>query len=226
MRSSGAVVLCLALATAALAELPRPSTQDATLGAIALPGPLAERSRALTTPIHFRSRGTITALFVKMNRDIKIAMAPVRTGNELTALDTTVLDLAGGNKRYHGVLPFSPEGTVHADAPKLVNATNILNLHPALREQLRTGAGPVEATGMIETDGVLRPVHITHALETASDQDGNIVLRSTTVSDDEAVHFTTMTTMAPDGLPLHAETTGTVAKGPIDVAVDIRLTRE
>lgn len=197
-----------------------------TLGSMALPrSPVEERAQAFPGTVSFRSRGTITALFVKMKRDMKIEMSPVRAGDALTAMDTTVTDIAGGGKQWRATLPMSKRGTLHATEPKLINATNILGIDPAMRERLKSGGKPITVNGQIETEGALKPVTITHSLASAKD-DGSCVIKSVTESEEHGIALETLSTMAPDGLPLHAETSGTVKKGPIDVGVEIRLTRE
>lgn len=200
--------------------------EEATLGSMALPrSPVEERTQAFSGPISFRSRGTITALFVKMKRDMKIQMAPVHEGERLSAMDTTVTDIAGGGKQWRATLPLSKRGTLSATEPKLINATNILGIDPAMRERLKAGGKPITVNGQIETEGVLKPVTITHSLASAND-DGTCVIESVTESEEHGIALRTLSTMAKDGLPEHAETSGTVKKGPIDVGVEIRLTRE
>lgn len=195
------------------------------LGSAALP-PLEERSRAFSHAVHFRSRGTISAMVFTLKRDMKIAMVPVRAEGRLTALDTTVVDVAGGGKRWHAVLPLSPRGTVSTREPKLINATNILGIDPRLRGHLVAGRGPFRVQGQIEAEGALREVTITHQLASPPQGDGTVVIESITESEDGGINLETFSTIAPDGLPLHAETSGTVKKGPLDVGVAIHLTRE
>ena len=207
------------------AAMPDASASDATLGSVAMPAasPLEERSHAFTAPISFHSKGVIKAVMFRFDRELKIRMEPVREGEALKAVDTTVVDVAHGNKRYHGVLPVTARGTLSgAKEEHLVNATNIWNITPEIREKLKAGSGPITVAGRIDTEGTLRGVTLTHSLASAKP----LKIQTKTDSNDGDVHFSTLTTMAEDGLPLKADTTGTVKKGPVDVDVTIHLTRE
>jgi len=225
MRAVSALLLIL-LAAAARGADPVPSTDNATMGALAVPpAPSEERSRAFTGPVHFHSKGTIKALLIKMDRDLRIAMEPVREGGRLTAVDTTVVDVAHGNKRYHGVLPLTARGTLMASEPHLINATNIWSITPEIREKLKAGGGPIRVPGRVDTDGELRGVMCTHRFA-GLDADGLVQVETATESNDGELHFKTLITLAADGLPLHGVTTGTIKKGPVEVDVNVHLTRE
>lgn len=234
MRSVLAVLVLLALSGSVAAQADEEglaATEDAALGAIAVRpvaklSPLEERSRAFPGTIRFRSRGTVTAVILKMKRDMKIELTPVRDEGRLTGLDTTVIDVAGGGKRWQAVLPMSARGTIKATEPKLVNASNILGIDPRIREHLKSGGKPLTVATQIETEGALRDVSITHRLAGPPQRDGTVVIESLTTSEDGGINLRTASTMAPDGLPLQAETSGTVRKGPINVDVAIKLTRE
>lgn len=221
------------IAGMALAADESAATADAVMGSVALPAskggtlsPLAERDLAFADTVRFRSKGTVTAMFIKMKRDMKIEMSPVRVSEQLTAMDTTVTDVAGGGKQWKATLPMSARGTLKSTEPKLINATNILGIDPVIRERLKGGGKPITINGHVEIEGALKPVSITHRYIGRGKEAGTHVIESVTENEDAGIAFKTLSTMAPDGLPLHAETSGTVKKGPIDVAVAIQLTRE
>jgi len=167
-----ALSLALLVTLSALPAAAEP-TEEASHGAIALSqprstlSPLDERAQAFTGPVKYRSRGTVTALYIKMKREMDIELVPVMKEGQLASIDTTVVDVAGGGKRWRADLPVTPRGTIRASEPKLVNATNILNIDPRLRERLKSGEGPIVMPGQIETEGHLRDVKITHRLADA-----------------------------------------------------------
>ena len=212
-------------AAPAHATLPESSTAEGTLGSIAMPpaSPAEERSRALAAPITFHSKGVIKAVLLRFDRELKIRMEAVREGQTLKAVDTTVVDIVHGHKRFHGVLPVTARGTLSgASEEHLVNASNIWNITPEIREKLKAGSGPITVPGRVDLEGALKGVTLIHSLVSANP----LKIETKTDSNDGDVHFTTVSTMAEDGLPLKADTTGTVKKGPLDVDVTIHLTRE
>ena len=232
MRLLYAALLWLLIAQVPARALDAPSLDDATDGVTVVArsakrlSAVEERAQAFTGVRCYRSRGTITALFVKMKRDIKVRFEPVRRGDTLTAVDTTLTDVAGGGKQWHGVLPLSAHGTLTPSEPKLINATNILFIDPVIRERLKAGGKPITVAGQLEADGVRRSATVTHRLVGTPAADGSVVVESVTENEDAGIALTTLSTIGKDGLPLHAETSGTVRKGPINVGVEIQLTRE
>jgi hypothetical protein len=227
------IVMVFALAPWAplAAEVPAEAAEEAVDG-VETPAekksltPMEERSRAFVKALKFTSKGQMRALLFKMDRDLRITLEPVREGEALTAVDAHVLDVANGGKTYEGRLDLTPRGSLKTDVPQLINTANIVLVDPVIRAALVKGEGPVVTHGQIETAGAVRLVEFTHSIVGEPADDGSMQVETKTATDDGKVNLKTITTLAPDGLPWLAETTGTVKKGPVDVNVNLKLTRD
>jgi len=188
--------------------------------------PVAQRANAFKQPVRFRSKGQAKALMFKFNRDLKILMSPVKKEGKFSAVAATVQDLAHGGKPVTGVLELTRSGTLRAHSPQLVNVSNIVAIDPVIRAELLKSEGPFTAKGQIETNGTVRIVDFSHRRVGDVADDGSMQVESTTTSLDGKVKMVTVSTLAPDGLPWLADTNGTIKKGPVNINVKIRLTRE
>ena len=177
-------------------------------------------------PLVFTSRGRVKALMMKFDRNVQYTFAPVQKGATAQSVEVTMIDRANGNKTTHGRLDVTKCGALRAHVTPLTNACNIGSIDPLTRAKLARTDEPVVTRSQIEVQGTIHAVEVTHTREGDVADDGSMRVKSVTESADGKVHTTTVTTLAPDGLPWLAETTGTIAKGPINLDVTLKLQRE
>ena len=177
-------------------------------------------------PLRFSSIGRVKAFMIKFDRDLRYTMKPIAKDGHVEAVDVTMVDHANGNKVTHGRLDVTPSGALKAHSTTLTNACNIGLIDPITRAKLIKSDAPVDAHAQMELQGKILILEVTHTREGDVGEDGSMRVRSECQSTDGKVKTTTVTTLAPDGLPWLAETTGTIAKGPINLDVNIKLTRE
>jgi hypothetical protein len=187
---------------------------------------LAARAIALKSPVSFRSKGTIKALMMKFNRDLRYTLGSITREGRLVGVEATVVDVANGGKTTRGLLEIERDGRLHATAPGLINACNVLSIDPRTRARLLKEEGPVETRGQMESSGTVRDVTFSHRRVDEVAEDGSMRVETATTSDDGKVQLVTVTALAPDGLPWVAETSGTIAKGPVNLHVSLKLVRQ
>lgn len=186
----------------------------------------AERLKAFAKgPLKFTSIGKVKAFMIKMDRNLEYTLEPVQSGDK-PAVAVTMIDHANGDKVVTGELDVTKNGALRAHDLPLTNACNIGSIDPTVRKQLLASSDPVTSKGQMEVNGNIQSIEATHTREGDVAPDGSMKVRSTTESADGKVHLTTITELAADGLPTLAETTGTIAKGPINLNVNLKLTRE
>lgn len=185
-----------------------------------------ERIQALSRPVSFTSTGHIRAWKVTLDRDLHYTFAPIREKGVIHAVTATIVDRAHGNKITKGRLEITQSGALRTRDPRFVNVSNVGSIDPATRAKLQKVKGPVETNGQIEISETVHAIHVVHRRVGEVADDGSMRIESQIVSTDEKVKVVTITTLAPDGLPWLAETTGTIAKGPVNLNVSLRLERE
>lgn len=173
----------------------------------------------------FTSVGQIKALVVKFERNLLYELAPILKNGEVNAVAITMVNRADGNAITRGRLDVTDRGTFHTRTPKLVNACNIGTIDPGCRAKLIAG-GTATTRGQMEISGTVHTITATHTRVGDVGKDRTMQVQSEAESADGSVHLSTATTLAADGLPLSAETTGTIAKGPLKLNVTLKLTRE
>lgn len=207
------------------AAKPEPVVAEAP-AAPALAPAQAERLKAFAKgPLKFTSIGKVKAFMIKMDRNLEYTLEPVQSGDK-PAVAVTMIDHANGDKVVTGELDVTKNGALRAHDLPLTNACNIGSIDPTVRRKLLASSEPVTSKGHMEVNGNLQAIEATHTREGDVASDGSMKVRSTTESADGKVHLTTITELAADGLPTLAETTGTIAKGPINLNVNLKLTRE
>lgn len=187
--------------------------------------PAEARTRAFGAPLHFTSRGQVTALVVKLDRDFAYTFEPVRRESAVRAVSVTVVDHVHDDRESRGVVETSEAGTLPTTNVGLVNACSVTGLDPVTLERLKQSDGPVRKTGTGEISGSLVEIEVTHHRSGEVADDGSMRVESSIESQDGRVKLTTITIVAPDGLPWIADTAGTVKKGPISLPVKIQLRR-
>lgn len=202
-----------------------PSSPEAA-GATDDTGARRERIQALSRPVSFTSTGHIKAWMVTIDRDLHYTFAPIRVNGVVHAVTATVVDRAHGDKTTKGRLEITQSGALRTRDPRFVNVCNVGSIDPATRAKLLKSEGPIETNGQIEISGTVHAIHVTHQRVGDVADDGSMRIESQIVSTDEKVKVVTVTTLAPDGLPWLAETKGTIAKGPVNLNVSLRLERE
>lgn len=186
-----------------------------------------ERLAAFTRgPLRFSSVGKIKAFLIKIDRNLHYTMKPLARNGQVLAVAVTMVDRANGDKVTEGRLDVARNGALRARTVALTNACNIGSIDPVTRHKLMQSDGPVASRGQMEISGSVQNIDVTHTREGEVTEDGSMTVKSETETADGKVHLTTITELAPDGLPTAAETTGTIAKGPIDLNVNLKLTRE
>lgn len=180
---------------------------------------------ALTGGLRFRSKGTVQALVFTIDHHLAIQLEPVDHEQKRGAMRATVTDVAHGMRIRRGLLERALDGSLRAPGPELVNIPNIISLESLLPKLLSASPRPVVVDGEVEIQGDVRAVTFTHHhLRTATD--GSLIVRTSTASADGKVSLVTLWTLAADGLPRSAQTSGTVKCGPVTARVAIRLDRE
>lgn len=197
-------------------------------GAIRAAPPVADHPKepeARTGGLRFRSKGTVQALVFTLEHHLDIQLEPVDRGQKRGAMRATVTDVAHGMRIRRGLLERADDGSLRAPQPELVNVPNIISLESLLPRLLSASPAPVVVPGKVEVQGDVRAVTFTHHhLRTAAD--GSLLVRTSTASADGKVSLVTLWTLAADGLPRSAQTSGTVKCGPVTARVAIRLDRE
>lgn len=188
--------------------------------------PRSTRAKVFANPIAFTSKGQIKAFLVKINRDLHYTFKPVLEGGKVTALNLTMVDRANDNKVTEGVVSIDANGTLVTDEITLTNACNLALIDPATQAKLRDAEGPFKTRGKMEIQGSILQLTLTHRRIGEVTADGSMTVESTSDSDCDRVHTKTVTQLAADGLPTSAETTGTIAKGPINLNVNLKLERQ
>ena len=198
---------------------------------VAAPAPQAEAQRERLAafergPITFTSKGRVKALMMKFDRNLHYTFKPIKKDGVTEAVEVTMIDRVDGNKVTCGRLDVTRNGTFRTHTMPLTNACNIGSIDPMTRRKLIKTDEPVVTRSQMEIQGAVHAIEATHTREGDVADDGSMRVKSVTESADGKVHLTTITTLAPDGLPWMAETTGTIAKGPINMDVNLKLTRE
>jgi len=188
--------------------------------------PVDLRVRALAKPLKFHSKGFWKAVLVKFDRDFHITLSAVKKDDKLSGVAAHIVDHAHGDTVIKGVLDVTVNGALRSKRPELLSAANVGAIDPVLRQRLLRSSGPFKGKGQIEVQGEARIVDLVHRRigEVADDDSMRIETTSTTL--DGKSKLVTTVTLAPDGFPWLAETTGTIAKGPVNVEIYVKLTRE
>lgn len=209
---------------AAAPEAPIAQAEPEAPAAPALAPAQAERLKAFAKgPLKFTSVGKVKAFMIKMDRNLEYTLEPVQ-GSEKVAV--TMVDHANGDKVVKGELDVTKSGALRASDLPLTNACNIGSIDPVARKKLLAGDDAVVTKGQMEVSGNVVAIEATHRREGDVAADGSMKVRSESESADGKVKLVTITELAADGLPTLAETTGTIAKGPINLNVNLKLTRE
>jgi hypothetical protein len=192
------------------------------------PAPLAgaqkERMAAFEHgTLSFTSTGRIKALMMKFDRNLHYVFKSIPPD---AAVEVTMVDRIHNNKETTGRLDITPTGALRTKVTELTNACNIGLIDTVTRAKLRKSDEPVVTRSKMEVDGAIKLIEATHTREGDVADDGSMRVKSETTSTDGKVHLTTVTTLAPDGLPWLAETSGTIAKGPISLDVKLKLQRD
>lgn len=199
---------------------PSPSARPATVSAAR-----RERLSAFAHgPLVFTSIGQVKALVVKFERNLVYEMRPILKNDEVNAVAITMTNRADGDAVTRGRLDVTERGTLRASTPKLINACNIGSIDPVARAKLLAGER-VTTRGQMEISGTVHAITAKHARRGPVGKDQTMQVESESESADGGVHLTTVTTLAPDGLPLSADTTGTIAKGPLKLNLTLELRR-
>lgn len=187
----------------------------------------AERLKAFARgPIKFTSIGKVKAFMIKVDRNLEYTMNAVKKDGQLKSVAVTMIDHANGDKVVKGNLDVTKSGALRTKSLPLTNACNVGIVDPTVRKSLLDAEGPVVSKSSMEVSGAVQPITVTHTREGDVAEDGSMKVKSETESADGKIHLTTITELASDGLPMGAETTGTIAKGPINLNVNLKLTRE
>lgn len=185
-----------------------------------------ERLKAFHAPLEFTSKGLIKLPLVKLDRDLLYTFGPVKTDGAMPTVQVSIVDRAHGNKMTKEQVELTARGTLHTGDPALVNACNVAGYDPALLARLRASEKLIHGRGQMEVSGSIVPIEVTHHRTGEVADDGSMRVESVIESENGSAKLTSITILAPDGLPWVADTTGTVAKGPITIYVTMKLERQ
>lgn len=220
LRMNRTLALIVLLAgTATLVRWPLWSAESPARNAAAANLPRAR----FTETVSYHSAGRLTYATGTKERDRTITLVPIDREGPVATLDTTIVDHVDDDFEYRGVLNVDAQGTVTTRQKEMINAANILMVSPQAVKQLLDGRPEALTSGYVEVSGDLIEVQCTHRLIGAPG-DVPLRVRTSTRTPDAKIDLETTAAFGADGLPLSAQTRGTI-KAIVTVSVDLSLTR-
>lgn len=212
----------LAIALATSADTAWTSGPGAAPVSLENPSKGATRGR-FKQAVSFHSAGRITYATGSKERDRTITIVPVEQDGVVQTLETRIVDHVDDDFEFQGQLMVDATGHVWARQKEMVNAANILTVSPAVIDRLRGGAAEVQTSGTAEVSGDVYDVACKHHL-VGKPEDRPLRVRTVTTTPDGKIQLETVAAFDGDGLPLSAQTKGTI-KAALTLTIDLRLTR-